>query len=242
MEAEQIQHIEDYLDGRMDRKKLASYFSELKTDELEQEIEWVRNARLAVEMNGLRTQLKEVFETEHKETPIVRRMKLWRPVLAIAAALAILLAIYLGLNSRSTTPSLYASYAYKAPNLPMLMSQSENYTLYDALTFYGEGNFEEASRRLMKVKEGQEANDTVNFYLGASLLYEGKSAESKAFLEDNSLENSSFQAQAAWLLVLAYLKEENYPKTREYLQPILEDQTHPFYNQALQLMKDVEGR
>lgn len=235
-----IQHIEAYLDGEIPREELQERASDFAPMDLEEEIEWVRNARTAIEMAGLRDQLAEALAETQEAQPRIRSMKLWRPVLAIAAAIALLLAVYLGLNGGGSQPALYAKYEYKAPNLPMLMSQTEHYTLYDALTFYGEEDYPEAIRRLEIVRKEAKTNDTVNFYLGAALLYNQQPAQSLSYLKSAAQADSHFEEQAQWLLVLASLKEENFTQVRTDLGTILKDKGHAFYEEALQLKKDVE--
>ncbi|MCI4667862.1 MAG: hypothetical protein MRZ79_06850 [Bacteroidia bacterium] len=242
MEAELIAYIEDYLDGKSSKEELEKQAAQFEVEDLEKEIEWVRDSRLAIEMAGLREELKGIDFSATEEKKKIRSMKLWRPLMAIAAAFLLLLVVYLGIQPSENENQLYAQYEYKVPGLPMLMSQSENYLLYDALTYYGEENYAEAARRLTDIQTQFVDNDTLLFYLGASLQYEGRVEDARKPLEKLGQMPSSFGEQADWLLVLGSIKEDDIELAQKYLKPILENKDHAFHTQAMKLSQDVKDR
>ncbi len=243
MNEEMIQHIESYLEGQMDRQQLQAHAREAGVEDLDAEIEWVKNTQLAVEMSGLRTQLNAALPHHHqKEEARVQNLWLLKGLLATAAALFILVLIYLGVNSLDKS-ALYAQYEYKDPGLPLLMGQSDAYELYDALSYYSEGRYEVAEDKLKGIQPDFPTNDTLAYYLGASLLYQEKNQEARDILHPLvAADSSDFQERAEWLLVLTYLKEKNYEKAEIEMLPILPSEDHAFYPDARKLKDDLDKR
>jgi hypothetical protein len=57
-----LENIENYLIGEIDRKQLEEFASINSISNLEDEIEWVKNAQLAIEADGLAAQLKRSID------------------------------------------------------------------------------------------------------------------------------------------------------------------------------------
>lgn len=230
-----IERIEAYLEGSISREALQQIADAEGIANLEEEIRWFRDSQVAIEAAGLRQQLKEVLpQTSKKEAKVVRLRSL-RTVLAIAASVLVIVVAYLGWNNAQSN-SLYAEYEYIAPGPPTLMSQSDDYELYDALTYYGEGNYAEAASRLQRITDAYPNSDTLAFYLGASLLYEEETTAANPLLESLSTrEDSRFQQRAEWLLVLLALKEKDRETATTRLRSILATPDHEFSGPAQSL-------
>jgi len=234
MNAELMEHIEHYLDGQISRKELQRIAQSMGVEDLGAEIQWVVNTRTAIEAAGLREQLREALPRPQNK---VRRL---RTFLAIAASLLVLALTYWGIT-RETGSSLYLQYEYVDPGLPVLMSQSENHRLYDAMTYYGEGNYAVAAEKLRQLRREAPANDTITYYLGASSLYQGQTTDARQSLEKVlELGNSEFEARAQWLLVLTELKTQNIEATKSRLKSILGNPEHEFHAQAERLNNELE--
>ncbi len=239
MDATTIEKIEAYLEGRLTRQTLEAGLSEEERTGLDEQIEWVRAARLAVEAEGLKRQLDELLPRPARREATVR--PLWRRRAAwIAAASLALLLIGYGVV-QVLQPPRYDGYAYLDPGLPSLMGEADNYALADAMTYYSEGDYATAAARLRRLYSPAAANDTVAYYLGASLLYQDSLQAARPFLETVADTGAPpFRERAAWLLVQAYLQAGDEAGARRALAPVLDDAEHPFYEQAQQLRRELQ--
>jgi tetratricopeptide (TPR) repeat protein len=236
MKAELIEHIEDFLDGRITRAALEEKADMLGTEDLEENIQWVEDSRTAVEAAGLREQLNEILPATRKAKVISLRSL--RPVLAVAASVLLLVVAYFGLRGGENS-RLYKQYAYVDPGLPVLMSQSEDYLLYNALTYYNEENYEVAIEELTKIKDQYAGNDTLSYFLAASLLYEGRTEEARTLFDEVVLQgNSGFKERAEWLQILCAVKEKDIAAGKVLLEQVLNNPEHEFYQKALALQND----
>lgn len=234
MNAELLEQIEAFLEGKIDREELQKLADAEGVENLETEIEWFRNSRTAVEAAGLRKQLDELLPQAEEKPAKVRRLRPTRWILAAAASVLLILAIYWG--QQNSTPDLYTQYEYIDPGLPVLMSQSEDHLLYDALTYYGEENYPVAAEKLQSIREQYAESDTLNYYLGASLLYQGETEAATPYLQQVlNTENSRFQQRAEWLLVLTALRANELDTVKTRLENLLQTPDHEFFEQAQNL-------
>lgn len=235
-----MEQIEAFLDGAISKAELQQQANALGETDLDEKIEWFQNTQTAIEAVGLRNQLQDILpKPQHRKARVVNlSSKRW--VWAAAASVLLLVVGYWGVTQFSS-PGLYAEYEYVDPGLPVLMSQSDDYQLYDALTYYGEGNYAVAEEKLLQIEAQYPNSDTLAYYLGASQLYQGKTAEAKQPLQKVATANDSrFTQRAEWLLVLAALKEKDTARAKELLQAILNTNDHEFLQKALDLQKELE--
>ena len=170
MKKEILEHIEAYLNGEIDRSELDKRADALSEEAIDEKIEWFRNSRTAIETVGLREQLQQVVSDSRQSETKSATIRSIRWKWAVAASILIVAIAYIGIN-QLREPSLYAQYEYVDPGLPVLMSQSKDHLLYDAMTYYGEENYEVTIDKLRAIQDQYPGNDTISFYLGASLLY-----------------------------------------------------------------------
>ncbi|MEM7373657.1 MAG: tetratricopeptide repeat protein [Bacteroidota bacterium] len=233
-----IEHIEDFLSGQISRQDLQKLAEELEISDLDKEIAWVRNSQIAIEAAGLRAQWKTALTQAKAPKAKVRSLFSSRIILTIAASIALLLVFYVGFWNKQN--SLYDQYAYIDPGLPILMSQSEAYELYDALTYFGEGNYQVAAEKLQAIETSYPESDTLAYYLGASYLYLGKTDLARPALQKVlNKEASEFEQKAEWLLVLADLKDQNHLETPGRLSNILNTPDHEFAEPAAKLAQEL---
>lgn len=239
MNAELIEKIEQHLDGQLSREALAAIAQQAGVQDLDEAIQWVQDSQIAIEMAGLRDQLKVALPQAGGAK--VRNLRPLRLALAAAASVLVLVMAYFFVFQEQE-PSLYAEYEFVDPGLPVLMSQSEQHQLYDALSYYSEGDYTTAAEKLQLLPSSYQQNDTVLYYLGASQLYLGATTSAAANLQKvRAQKDSPFQAQAEWLLVLASLRAEKYDQAKALLPAILENPSHPFFEQAQTLNQDLHN-
>jgi hypothetical protein len=238
MTAEFIENIEDFLNGKMDREDLEKIAKEQGISNLDEEIEWFKDSLSAIRAAGLRDQLKEILPKPQKEAKI-RRLGRNRWIIGIAASVLLIVIAYFGFVDGNNS-TLYAKYEFVDPGLPVLMSQSEDFSLYDAMSYYGEGNYTTAEEKLLQLEAASGANDTVSYYLGASQLYLGKAELAiNALQQVADQEESKFNQRAQWLIVLTALKSNELAEAQDLLETVLENPEHTFYEDAQELQKEL---
>ncbi|MEL7118302.1 MAG: hypothetical protein AAFO07_02645 [Bacteroidota bacterium] len=239
MTAEFIGHIEDYLNGKLSRTELEALAVEQGVENLDEEIEWMENSILSVQLAGLRNQLKEALPKPEQKSAKVRSLNSRRWAIGIAASVLLLVVSYFGFF-QTNEAGLYAEFDYVDPGLPVLMSQSEDYLLYDAMSYFGEANYAVAEEKLLQIQDEYDGNDTLVYYLGASQFYQGKIDTAKEQLENiASDENSRFNQRAEWLLVLTALKSNNTNEAQQLLAIVLREPNHEFYQKAVELREKL---
>ena len=240
MSPEFLAQIEAYLEGQISKSELEQLAKPEGITQLDEKIEWFKNSRIAIESAGLRNQLKEILPKPAQQTATIRTIGRFRSIAAIAASVLVIILVYWGMNSGDTAAP-YAKYQYVDPGLPVLMSQSKDHLLYDAMTYYSEENYEVAATKLRQLQAQKLESDTVSYYLGASLLYEGQAAAASETLSPvAALANSTFKQRAEWLLVLAALKEGELEQVKQLLPVILAESEHQFYGLAEQLQAELD--
>ena len=238
MDATTIEKIEAYLEGRLPRPALEAGLSEEERTGLDEQIEWVRAARLAVEAGGLERQLDELLPRTARQEATVRPLWRRRAAWLAAASLALLLIGY-GVVQVLQAPR-YDSYAYLDPGLPSLMSEADNYALADAMTYYSEADYATAATKLRSLYNPTASNDTVAYYLGASLLYQDSFQVARPLLETVATRGKPpFRQRAEWLLVQSSLQAGETNAARRALSPILDQPGHPFFEQAESLRREL---
>ena len=237
-----MEHIESYLDGNINRTELEELVEPEEIATLDENIDWFKRSKLAVEVAGLQEQLKEIVSQEEEkkeETKVISTKQNYRTWYWAAASVVILVAAFFGIYNNQG--NLYDQHLYTDPGLPVLMSQSDQYQLYDAMSYYSEGNYKVAAQKLTALGKASEASDTVSYYLGASLLYQGKVDEAIINLEKvQNITSSSFKEKSDWLLVLANLKDEKIEEVKSDLSKILSNKEHQFYNEATKLESNLK--
>lgn len=235
-----IENIEAFLEGEISREALQKMADDAGIANLEEEIQWVKDSQVAIEAAGLRQQLKDTLPKAGKKEARVVRLRSIRRVLAVAASVLVIVVAYWGLN-RGGQSSLYANYEYVDPGLPVLMSQSKDHQLYDALSYYSEGDYSVAEEKLLQIQADYPNSDTLSYYLGASQLYQGKTQAAQSALQEvKNFNGSRFQQRADWLLVTAALKEKDLEKAAKLADEILNTSDHEFRDRAQDLLQDLK--
>ena len=240
MDPDWIEHIEAYIEGNLTKPELQKYARQHHITTLEEDVQWVRDAHTAVALSGVREQLETIRPASPKEAT-VRKMTPSSRIMAIAAGFLLLIFCYVVYTQMERSGSSYEAFAYEDPGIPIQMSQSPNYRLFDALTYYSEGNYEETILLLQDLQTDLPENDTLQYFLGASLLYEDQPvAARRAFEPILNTDNPRFAERIQWLYVLTYLRAGELQSAQTALQPILDQPNHSFFDRAQALSDAIE--
>jgi hypothetical protein len=240
MDPEWIERIEAYIAGDLTEAELQDFARQHQITSVEEDVEWVRDAHTAVAMAGVRKQLNSLQSSSSREAK-VRKMTPWSRIMAIAAGFLLLIFFYVVYAQMDGSGTTYQAFAYEDPGIPIQMSQSPNYRLFDALTYYSEGNYEETILQLQELQMDLPENDTLHYFLGASLLYENQPvAARRAFEPVLNTDNPRFAERIQWLYVLTYLRADDPTGVQTALQPILEQEDHAFHERAQALSNALE--
>jgi len=239
MKQEHLEKIESYIQSKITLEELKIYANNEGIENLEENIEWIKNVTLAIEADELKKQLKQILPVVKKQEPKIRRLSSIKMITGIAASLAFFVLAYWGIQNNNNSNNLYAQYEYKDLGLPVTMSQSKNYKLYDALTYFGEENYTTCIEKLQSINKPH--SDTVSYYLGASQYY-NKNYDQAILNLKNSIDIShNFKEEAQWLIVLSSLKLNKKEKALVILNEITTKSIHKFREQANELKSEINN-
>lgn len=240
MDPDWIERIEAYIAGDLSKSDLQEFARRHKINNIDEDVQWVRDVRSAADLAGVRDQLQQITSAPKQEASI-RTMTPWSRIMAIAAGFLLLVFFYAVYTQMETSGPSYEAFAYEDPGIPIQMSQSPNYRLFDALTYYSEENYEKTILQLQELRTDLPENDTLQYFLGASLLYEDQPvAARRAFEPVLNTENPRFAERIQWLYALTYLRADDPQGARVALQPILAQEDHAFHDRAQALTDALE--
>ncbi|MDC6366120.1 MULTISPECIES: M48 family metallopeptidase [Flavobacteriaceae] len=177
--------------------ELAQKFNDFKTL-----FRMVEETALRESMDSLHTEMEASGKKEIVPHP---KFNLYR----IAAGVAILISLGAWfLFRQNPNEKLFNKYFTPDPGLPTVMGTSDNYTFYEAMVDYKQGNYDTAIAKWQGLHQLQASNDTLNYFLGTAFLSNGKADSAIPFLNNTLQYNQSvFHEDALYYLALAYLKE-----------------------------------
>lgn len=221
---EEFERIEAYLNHSLSKEDLLSFENRLQNEKgLATKVEDIKTVLTGIEVQALKEQLDK-FHDEMPSTvkdtdvfePKVKYLQ-WRKI-AVAATLIIAAGSFWFLN-RNSNEQLYAEFYSPDPGLPTTMSSTDNYEFYKAMVSYKQGHYKDAISTWTNQLKTKVANDTLNYFVGSALLADKKESEAISYLKEvTNNDDSVFKNDAFYYLGLAYLKNDNLEKAREYLQ------------------------
>ena len=207
---EQQEQFEQFLLDQMSSKERTAFEEQLKSDKIlkAQFIEF-REIFGFIEEQSLRNKMEEFHGMVKNEPKGSVSIKPRLYYFQIAAGIAALVAVSAWFLFRQTpNEKLFNKYFTPDPGLPTVMGTSDNYTFYEAMVDYKQGNYDTAIAKWQGLHQLQTSNDTLNYFLGTAFLSNGKAASAIPFLNNTVQNNQSvFYDDAAYYLALAYVKE-----------------------------------
>src|SRR5690606_23244373 len=102
---------------------------------------------------------------------------------------------------------LYAEFFVPDPGLPTTMSSTNNYTFFDAMVNYKQGDYKTAIKKWETLEAANTENDTLIYFLGVAHLAKGNTEDAISYLEKSKdFKDSVFKNDAYYYLGMAHLK------------------------------------
>ncbi|MEM7185704.1 MAG: hypothetical protein AAF466_03510 [Bacteroidota bacterium] len=225
---EQLERIEQYLEGRMTPDALAAFEAELQSDPtLQEQVEEVRSLILGIESASLQSELDQFHEElvpvrtlDTNQPPRNDSVKRLNKVIRYVAAAVVVVGFagFLLLNSSSPSEKLFAKHFTPDPGLPTTMGVEDQYEFYDAMVNYKQGDYESAIEKWRSLAASETKNDTLSYFIGIAYLADGNEEEAISYLKPLSEQSrNSFEKETHYYLGLAYLKSNNSIEAKKYL-------------------------
>ena len=155
---------------------------------------------------------KQYFVDEPKAVSFKPYLK-W--ISGVAAVLVIGLMIWAPWNG-----NLYQQYAGESQMLVAERGAEKVTDLDKAATFYNEKNYAEAQKLLQKLNSQQPNDAMIGYYFAQTLVKTDQLNKAREILATIYNGQSIFKYDAAYLLAMSYLKEDNKEQCRLWLQKI----------------------
>lgn len=152
-----------------------------------------------------------------------------------AAAILLIAAVWFYQSTTLTPDKLFARYFYTDPGLPVAMSSTSEYSFYDGMVSYKEGNYDKAIEIWSRLKQDGLPTDTLQYFLGvASLNKNDYTSALQYLLPLTENKTGEWHDKAIWYLALTYLKTNNIPEALIRLKELPDDR------QAQALLKELQ--
>ena len=239
--AETFTQIESYLLQTMSAAQQQQFEAALANDILLQEqTKQVQLVILGIKEAVLTEQLDNYHQDLQKTTTPVKKIGTtnWKPLLAAASLLLILTtAGWIFYHQTHQNETIYANYFKPDPGLITAMSSSDNYVFDKAMVDYKTGNYTEAITAWKGLQNQQPASDTLDYFIGVSLLANEKPADAIPYLQRvTKQETSYFLQDANWYLGLALVNEKRINEAVIYLKK----SNHPDREKLLSQLKKLQ--
>lgn len=201
-------------------------------------------------IRGIRTKAEKDFkedvaswEGELKREDRITKHIPWKTYLAIAAAILLLLVARIFIftpDQPKTDQELFTTYFVPYEDVISVRDGSNGKSsLTTAMTFYNDGNYQEAVANLKAVLSDDPDNSEARFYLGASWLALMNGKEAIPVLQDVISQKNNYHDQAEWYLALAYLINQDDKDAMHLLERISNERSHTFHDKAKELKMEL---
>lgn len=234
--------IESYLEGTTSSTEKLQFEKDLQEDpDLQQEYQAYLATRVAIDDLAL-DQVRSTVAQIAQQAPEAKTFRLSRKVMAMAASFLILVMLMALLYGRQqySDQQLFVQ-QYEAPNWSPIRGSSTAATTYDqAIANMQSGNMQNAMDQLASIMPEEDVYVTAQYALAHLQLQTGKGETAiETFSKIAARNDKRYQETTEWFLTLSYLKTELPAKAKQQLELILQNQQHPYYQDALVLQKQL---
>lgn len=241
---EQIERVGDYIMGLLSKEERMAFEQQLIVNPvLQAEVNLQKEVILLVEEAEdmrLKEMLKEVdLEAEDKAEDSTGGRKWWLVAILVLILLGIAWLVWKG--QEESPERLYAAYfePYQNVLVPTVRDAGVPLDVLEAFQAYEDGNYETALLAFNQLPVEVQKPD-YELYEALSLMQTNRVGEAIRLLQvlkNNS--DSQFREHAQWYLALAYLKQGNTPKARQFLEGLVENKSAIFEKKARELLSKL---
>jgi len=217
--------IEKYFSKKISKEEL-SEFNHLyeKNPEFKQEVDFLNDLKTVSETEydaQFKNQLAS-FESEFTAQEKRSFAKYLKPLIAVAAILAIVLSINFFVNLSINEDALFTTYFEPSKNVssPIVRSETEGTILNNAFIAYSEMNYKQAIPLFKKAYQDSK-NSELLFYEGNSLLAIGDTENAIEKFEEHLKYSDVLTNRSHWYLALAYVKTKQLDNAKQELKVYL---------------------
>jgi predicted Zn-dependent protease len=182
--------------------------------------------------HSLEEMRSEFFKGATKPAKVVSFRRYFRVITAAAAIVIAVLFIWEPWRS-----DLYGEYSTTQMVAPVERGENTETLLQEAAVAFNKKDFSTAASLLQTVVQQQPDNSFAQFFYGVALMQTNQLAEARAVFDRIFQGTSVFKYEAAFYQALTYLKEDNRPACRQWLQKIPVNAVN--YNKAQSLLKKL---
>ncbi len=243
-----LEKTERYLRGELKGEEYKLFEKQMETDsELAQKVELFKSAIKGIELSE-RAELKNTMKNIHKDYIASQQQQLskYNLMLKIAAVFVGLLLIsspfiYNYFSENITTDKLFAANFQPYPDLISQRSETiSNTMLLEAMSYYKNGEFENASVLFSELLKNQYKSDTLIMLYNA-IGFLGAHHPEEAILQFDKLiiHQNSFSENAKWYKILALIETEQIEEAEKLCISIIDSRSYNFI-EAEKLMRELK--
>lgn len=216
-----FEFLEAYLDQELNAADQAELERDLQADEsLQAELQRHQQTRALVQQMAIEETHAKVGQVFKQHQATQRRSSL-RPLLRVAAIVALVLTVGLGywLSQNTQSPmELAATYMEPFPDRLTTMG-GEADDLATAMAAYNQGDYATALTAFLAIPDGHPQQTLIDLYTGIAALEQGDPATAENSLL-KIIEDADYQEVGSWYLALSYLQQDAVEKARPLLQQL----------------------
>jgi len=235
----ELQHIDDYITGRLSTADKLSFEQKLaNSEDWTQKLNHVVLLSTGIQEAALREKLDEFHSATTVTKPLapVRNINRFKSFAVAASVIAVVSTLsWVFFFKQSPDEKMYAAFYKPDPGLSTEMGVSDNYIFDRAMVDYKTGEFKNAIESWSKLLAANATNDTLHYFIAAAQMADKNIPAAIAHF-DKVLQNpqSVFINDAQWYKGLALLKQGK----KQEAMAIIEKTDHSQKQALLLKLKD----
>ena len=244
---ENIELMEDYVEGNLNAGDRQRFELALKTDvKLQEELLLykivVAGIRCEKEVE-IRARLTEIDHELDAATANVLQIKKnpnnkYFPLIAASVTFLLLAGAIWVYKANYSKQALINRFTVADPGLPVLMGVSDHTTLDEIMSQYKQGHYENAYNELARLAAVNLNNDTLEYYSGVLLMKLNRPQEAVFYFKKTLLfKESIFRAEAEYRLGMALWETDDNAQAHELFDKMSNTKNHPYKEQAQAILR-----
>lgn len=242
MEEKDYKLLDQFLQGELDDQAKQAVETRLREDAaFAKAFSFRQEAHRFLQAKAREPKLRELlqqagdlaFNAEDVPDAKIRKMKPWRWLVPLAAAIALLLVIWQPWIGKD----LYQQYAVHAPLI--LTEKGQANTGAEAEQAFNAGNYVKAKASLRAYLAANPADNRARLALGIAALETNELSEARQLFDDLAEGNSVFVTAGKWYLALSDIKEGKQVQAKAKLNEVVM-QNNEYSQRAKELLQHLE--